>query len=282
MVRTGRHVLGAGAALLGAIGLAYGEFATVWQPVQDYTPARTFLAYTTALALLGAGLALQWRRSAGPAALVIAALHFAFALLWMPRIILVPQIFAVWAGFAEQFAVTAAAIIIYAAADGPEEPRRPRLAAACRIAFGICVISFGFNHFFNIPQTAAMVPAWIPPGQAQWAWATGLFDVLAGLAILTGLPAALAARLPAALAALLAARLLAVRLLAARLLAAMFLGFELLIWLPSLFNDPANHIAWAGNAVTLIEVGAALVIADHFARAARRPGSHDPDVAATS
>lgn len=248
MVGLGRHVLGAGAALLGAIGLAYGAFATVWQPVQDYTPARTFLAYATALALLAAGLALQWRRSARRAAAILAALHFAFALLWMPRIVLVPQIFAVWAGFAEQFAVTAAALIVYAAADGPEPPRLPRLATACRFPFGICVISFGFNHFFAIPQTAAMVPAWILPGQVQWAWATGVFDVLAGLAILTALRAALAARL----------------------LALMFLGFELLIWLPSLFHDPASHILWAGNAVTLIEIGAALVIADHFAASKRQ------------
>ena len=244
----GRRVLGAGAAALGLVGLAWGDFATVWQPVQEYTPARTLLAYLTALILLGGGLALQWRRSAGFACLLLAALFTAFAMLWMPRIIGYPHIFAVWAGFAEQFAVALAAVIAFAALREPPSPARRRLARAARIGFGICAVSFGFNHFFAIPQTAAMVPAWIPPGQVFWAWATGGAMVLAGLAILTGVQA----------------------LLAARLLTALFLVIELFVWAPMPLSAPGDHMAWAGNAVTLTEIGAAWIVADFLARSKRR------------
>src|SRR6267154_1591573 len=48
----GLRVYGAGAVALGVIGLAWGDFALVWQPVPASVPGRTVLAYLTAAALL--------------------------------------------------------------------------------------------------------------------------------------------------------------------------------------------------------------------------------------
>jgi len=106
------------------------------------------------------------------------------------------------------------------------------------------VVSYGVVHFVALPQTARMVPAWIPPGQVFWAVATGIFDFLAAAAILSGILARLASRL----------------------LTAMIGGYALLIWIPRMFTDPRNHITWAGNAMNFALMGAAWMVADWFAR----------------
>jgi hypothetical protein len=64
--------------------------------------------------------------------------------------------------------------------------------------------------------------------------------VLAGLAILSGILDALAARL----------------------LALMLLIFSALVLAPMVFAYPHNHIAWGGNAYNLAAVGAAWILAD--------------------
>jgi uncharacterized membrane protein YphA (DoxX/SURF4 family) len=106
--------------------------------------------------------------------------------------------------------------------------------------FGLCAIAFGINHFLNLSQTSAMVPAWIPPAKQFSAVATGIGDAAAGLAIASGILAPLAARL----------------------LTLMFGTFLLFVWVPILLDQPGDHGAWAGNAITLALIGAAWVLAD--------------------
>lgn len=48
----GSRVYGFAAIALGLIGLAWGDFATVWQPVQASVPHREALAYIIAVCLL--------------------------------------------------------------------------------------------------------------------------------------------------------------------------------------------------------------------------------------
>jgi uncharacterized membrane protein YphA (DoxX/SURF4 family) len=105
------------------------------------------------------------------------------------------------------------------------------------------VLSFGAGHFFAIPQTAGMVPGWIPPGQWFWAVATGVAHLLAGLSILSGV----------------------LDVLGSRLLTLMLAGFGALVWAPALFAQPREHMVWAGNAVNLALIGAAWVVADSIA-----------------
>jgi len=57
MINLGTRVYGLAAIALGLIGLAWGDFAAVWQPVPDGMPGRTALAYGTALALIAGGVA---------------------------------------------------------------------------------------------------------------------------------------------------------------------------------------------------------------------------------
>ncbi|HWW74904.1 MAG TPA: hypothetical protein VNZ44_05865, partial [Pyrinomonadaceae bacterium] len=146
----GARVYGLGAIALGLVGLAWGDFATNWQPIQALpfdVPHRAALAYVAAAGLLSAGVAIQWRRSARAGLLVLALLYFIFALFWLPRVIGFPQLFGTWAGFLEEFALVAAAVVVYASVLPHDSARSVRTARFGRLAFGVCVISFGLSHF---------------------------------------------------------------------------------------------------------------------------------------
>jgi uncharacterized membrane protein YphA (DoxX/SURF4 family) len=237
----GVHVYGLAAMAFGVIGLAYGDFATVWQPVQALPfalPDRVALAYICAGALLAGGIAIQWRPTARAAALVLGTIYFLFALLWTPRIAAMPSMYGTWGGFFEEFSLVAAAIIIFA----------PERAQVGRFLFGICAMSFALSHFSAIPETARLVPAWLPFGASFWAILTGSAFLLASIAILTGLLARLGSRL----------------------LTVMLMIFGALVWLPALFSYPNNHTVWGGNAVNLAVSGASWVVADFIARRKER------------
>ena len=244
MIHVGNRIYGAAAIALGLVGLAWGDFALPWQPVPNETPFYVVLAYATAFLLCGGGIALQWRRTAPAGALLLSALYAIFTLLWARRIFSHPEIFGVWAGTAEQLALVVGGIAVYACQRPGDESLAVRIAWMCRLAFGLCLVSFGAAHFLYVTETIAMVPAWLPPGQRFWALATGAAHLLAGLALLSGIRA----------------------LLAARLLTAMFVGFGLLVWLPQPFSAPHEHISWAGNAINFALIGAAWAVADMIAR----------------
>jgi uncharacterized membrane protein YphA (DoxX/SURF4 family) len=92
-----------------------------------------------------------------------------------------------------------------------------------------------------------LVPKWLPPTQEFWTYATGVGHIAAGLALLTGIQARLAAIL----------------------LTVMFASFTPLVHLPMLLADPANHFNWSENALNLALTGAAWVMADSLARPLR-------------
>lgn len=238
--KTGVHVYSAAAIALGLVGLVWGDFADVWQPVPTGFPHRTLLAYLAACCFVACGAALEWPRTAKASVAALMALYLGAGLLWLPRIVAYPKIYGTWAGFFEQFSVTAGGLVLLGELCGGV--RGARMSRIGTVLFGLCALSFGLAHFTAIPQTAAMVPAWIPPGQMFWAWATGVFHLLAGIAIVTGVQARLAAHL----------------------LTAMLVGFALLVWLPTLWTEPHAHFSWAGNAVNLSLTGAAWVAADWF------------------
>jgi uncharacterized membrane protein YphA (DoxX/SURF4 family) len=238
-----------GAVALGLVGLVWGSFATFWQPVQTVgIPSHGALAYVAATCLLCAGVAIQWRRSAKAGLLVLAVLYFLFAVLWLPRVVGYPHIFGTWGGMLEAMAPAAAAVVGYASLLPRGSAAATRADRFGRLAFGVCAVSFGLVHFTAVPQTAAMVPGWIPPGQQFWAVATGVFHLLAGVAILSGV----------------------LDVLGSRLLTLMLSAFSVLVWAPRLFAQPHEHMVWAGNAFNLAMVGAAWVVADSIASRRRQ------------
>ncbi len=182
-----------------------------------------------------AGAALMWPRTERAAA---AALTVLYALITM-FLLGVPferahfAEYGTYSNAAEQLALGAAALILYAGIDG--RPTRPG-----QMIFGLCAVLFGGAHFAYMNLTVPLIPKFLQPSPVFWAYATGIGHIAAGIAILIRVRARLAAIL----------------------LTAMYASFTPLVHLPMLFADPANHYIWNENALNLALTGAAWVVAD--------------------
>ena len=248
--RVSVRIYGLAAVALGLLGLVWADFAAVWQPVPKDLPGRTALAYAVAIAFLIAGLAIQWRRSAGLGALALTALYtLGVILLHVPRVIAQPSVFVNWSGVAEQLAIAAGGLVAYAYFAQLEAARAERLSKIGRFLFGVCLIVFGLAHLFYLAPTAELVPKWLPPGQTFWAYATAAGHFAAGIAILSGILARTAAML----------------------LTAMFVVFGIVVHAPTLFSDPHTHFNWAANAINFALIGSAWVIAASIAVGKSKP-----------
>jgi uncharacterized membrane protein YphA (DoxX/SURF4 family) len=242
--RLGVRVYGMAAVALGLVGLASGDFASVWQPVPAALPGRIVLAYLVAAVLVLGGLAIQWRRTVRQGVLVLTGLYVLdVVLLHLPRVIGHPTSFGPYAGVAEQSAILAGGLLAYALVADMTAGARAGLIKTGQVMFGVCLIAFAAAHFTDLPDTAAYVPKWLPPNPLFWAFATGVLHLAAAVAILSGVLARLAARL----------------------LTVMFIGFGVLVHAPNLLADH-SHFNWAANAINLSLVAAAWVLAEALDR----------------
>ena len=174
-ILVGWRVYGVGVMALGMVCLAWGRF-DLGQPVPRDFPGRTGLAYAAAVFMVAAGAAIESRRTAawGAAAL---AIYYAFVvvLLMNGHVVFAHYAeFGAYSGAAEQLAITAGALIVYAAAGTRiNAGLAARLTRLGQLAFGACALLFGGAHFFYLKLTASMVPIWLPLTQEFWAYATG-------------------------------------------------------------------------------------------------------------
>ncbi|HEY1448650.1 MAG TPA: DoxX family membrane protein [Caulobacteraceae bacterium] len=242
MTTIGRHVYSAGIIGLGVVELTFGSFAEVWIPVSARLPGYPLLVWAIAGVLVVAGLAINWPRTAKVAALALGAL-FALGMLATELVpaLARPAVWGEWQALAESTAMALGGVLAYALSLGVANSAS--LARIARWAFGACLLVFGVSHFAYAKFTASLVPAWLPPSQMFWAYATGLAQIAAGLAMLSGVQARLAAIC----------------------LTAMYAIFGLLVHIPSVIAHPASHDDWAENAINLIITGAAWVLADSLA-----------------
>ena len=237
----GWRVFGAGIMALGLVALVQGDFDP-GQPVPHELPARTVLAHAAAAFMLGAGAALSWRRTVASGAAALAGYYTLIVVLLMGGRVLIAHYrqYGAYSGCAEQLAIAAAALIVYAGSARLDPARAARLTRMGQRGFAVCVLLFGGAHFVYLNLTVPLVPRWLPPGGEFWAYATGLAQLAAGLAILGGRCAR-----PAAI-----------------LLSAMYACFSFLVHLPLLFADPGSRMTWSENALDLALTGAAWVVAD--------------------
>jgi len=135
----GWRVYGLGVMALGIVCLTWGNFDS-GQPVPKDFPDRTALAYAAAAFMFVAGAAVEWRRTAAWAAAALSAYYALIVVLLMGgRVVLRhPAEFGAYSGTAEQLAIAAAALIIYAANARIDAVLAARLTRVGQVAFGVC------------------------------------------------------------------------------------------------------------------------------------------------
>jgi uncharacterized membrane protein len=247
-MRLGRRVYGLGVMAVGMLCLAWGEFDP-GQPVPKDFPERAALAYAAGAFMLVAGGAIEWRRTVAWGAAALTAYYAVLVVILMNGRMLLTHYteFFTYDGIAEQLAITAGGLIVYASTAKIDAALAARLTRLGQLAFGVCALVFGAAHFVYMNLTAPLVPKWLPPTQEFWAYATGVGHIAAGIAILTGVQARLAGIL----------------------LTIMLASFTLLVHAPTLLADPTSHTNWTEGAVNLAVMGAAWVVADSLARPRR-------------
>jgi uncharacterized membrane protein len=185
---------------IGIVGLTNVDFTVIWQPVPKSLPGRETLVYLCALISLASGVALLWQRTAAIAARVL--------LLWFLLWLLFFRLPAFSHGFtvdvywaACQTAVMlAAAWVLYTWFATDWDKQRLAFAAGkrglriARMLYGLALIPFGLAHFTYLKQTAVLVPGWLP-WHVAWAYFTGATFIAAGVAVIVGICARLAAAL---------------------------------------------------------------------------------------
>lgn len=247
------RIAGAGQAVfaatfvgLGLAGLITHDFAAIWQPVPKRWPARETLTVVCALVALAAGLGMFWPRMRAMAAGALAA----WLAVWMllvkaPAIVATPAMAAAWESCGETAVLVAAAWALFAGSAGGWAPLKfaagrggLRLAHAL---YGLSMIAFGVAHLAYVKETAALVPSWLP-AHAAWVYATGLAYIGAGVAILTGVLARLAATLSAVQIG----------------------AFTLLVWAPAAVSGHGDADTWSETVISWALTVAAWVVADSY------------------
>jgi uncharacterized membrane protein len=244
----GRVLFAAGLTGLGILGLVYGDFALVWQPVPKWVPARELLAYISGTLLLAGGAGLLWDRTAVLASRTLLVYIFLWLLLLkVPDVLTAPTVEASWLGCGEIGVILAGAWVLFAALSGPMAGAGLNLITGAnglrgaRVLFAIALPAIGLSHFVYVEQTAGFVPAWLP-WHVGWAYLTGAGNIAAGLAVFFSI-------LPR---------------LAATLEAAMMSAFTLLIWLPGVMLAPTDRLQWTALAVSWTIASGAWVVADSY------------------
>jgi uncharacterized membrane protein len=232
-VTFGQAAMAIGMIAWGLLNLVTGDFASPWQGVPAWVPARTFLAYACGALMLLTGIGLLIKHTAALASQIL----LVFLILWLvllklPDLFTAPLVEASWLAVGEIVVIVCGGWTVYATLNN-------RDLKWVRYVFGFWLIPIGLSHFFYFKGTSSMVPAWLPfrPG---WAAVGGAGHIAAGLAVLFGVYPRVAGTLEAG----------------------MITAFTLLVWVIPLLSAPTSAAAWTPVIVSLAIGNAAFAVAE--------------------
>lgn len=232
---------------LGVIGLVKGELAPGLEPVPASMPAKQALAYVCDILYLVCGAGLLWRRTATTASRIL----FVFFLLWLlvlrlPWVVISPQVGTWWPASSTAI-MLGTAWVLYLSLAGEWDRRRFGFITGdngvriARTLFGLGLIPIGLAHFIYLEATAPLVPAWMQ-WPVFWSYFTGVAFIAAGVAVIIGVYA----RLAAALAGLQIGLL------------------TLLVWAPRVVAGSLNAFQWGEFFVSILLTVCAWVVTDSY------------------
>ncbi|MGZ6018713.1 MAG: DoxX family membrane protein [Phenylobacterium sp.] len=237
--RIGRWLFAAACIGFGVEGLVFTKFIGGLEPrLSTLLPAPQF-AWIHGGMMIVLGASLLWDRTVRSGALGLAAVFLAATVvLQTPLMIGHPKEAA--DDFFHVLAIGSGALALAAAFGGPWAWSK-RVGMAARLAFGVCTIGHGVMHFVYFKITTDFIPAWIP-GHEFWAAATGVAQIAAGLAILSGVQGWLAAVLTGA----------------------MYASWFPIVHIPRVMADPASIQEWNSLPIVAALAASALLVAGLF------------------
>jgi len=230
----------------GVFGLVKGNFTPLWSGVPKALPAREALGHFCAFISVASGVGLLWPRTASIAS---RGLFISFVI-WLlvfrvPLIFRAPFVTVTWWACGETGVMVAAAWVLTVRFSGGRVGNDSFIAGhtgltIARSLYGLALIPFGVAHFTYLERTVGMVPSWLP-WHLAWAYLTGGALIAAGVAILVGVYARVAA-----------------------VLSAVELGlFTVLVWIPVIAAG-ANASDWSEFVSSWLLTAAAWVVADSY------------------
>ena len=175
----------------GLLHLFKGDIVSPWEPLPPWMPGRIWLAYASGVLLVVGGIGLLLKRTSARSARVL----LGFLALWwvvvkFPVLLAAPQIELRWLDWGQIAVLVAGAWSLTTTSDSQ--------LRFVRYLFGVALIPIGLSHYFYLNISIPMVPA-ILPYRPGWVIFTGTAHIAAGLGVLFGVKARLAAILEASM-----------------------------------------------------------------------------------
>jgi len=238
----GRIFIAIALVVFGVQHFMYGAFVAGLVPA--WMPGRLFWAYFVGAAFFAAAAGILYQRLARPAATLLGVMFFLFVvLLHIPRIAAHPSDGNEWTSGFVALAMCGGAWVL--ARNSPlagRETSAPFLKLG-RYFFAVAFVAFGIQHFVYARFAAGLGPPWFL-GRPLWAYLTGAVFIAAGITILLGKMARLAATLLGTLISL----------------------FFLLLYVPRITAQLHNPGPWTSGFEVLALCGSALVLANTLPR----------------
>jgi uncharacterized membrane protein YphA (DoxX/SURF4 family) len=247
--RAGVLLLMMSLAALGLISIATGDFAFQWQPVPAELPGRALLARIVGTIEVLAAVAVLVPRWSRVGTVAIAAIFWSWLLLLhVPRVLRGEPV--AWLGACELLTLCGASLVLLGAVRSADEGNRDwRMCCLVgKLCFGVALPPLGLSHFLYAEPAAALIPAWFP-ARLFFTYLTGVGHIAAGLSILSGVLARIAAPL----------------------LALMFGCFIIFLHIPRVIASPIRY-EWTMLLVSLALSGAAWIIVGLISGAKKTAG----------